>query len=145
VIAIEKLTIIFNKIFHKASFPVMWSNYDIVLLLKLNKKDFRPIALSFCVLKLLEKLIKARLERFVELDLLFLSDQCGFRKGRSCDDCISLLLLEIHRSFLNHDPVGVLLDIKDAHDNVRHNILFNIVSSMKILIQYKKFVCNLIK
>jgi len=42
--------------------------------------------------------------------------------------------------------VGILLlDIKDAYDNVRPNILFNIVNVLKIPIQYKKFVCNLIK
>jgi len=43
---------------------------DIILLLKSDKTDFRSIALSSCVLKLLEKLIKSRLDKFVELDLL---------------------------------------------------------------------------
>jgi len=69
-ITIQKLLQIFNNILREASFLHMWRNYDIILLSKPNKSDFRPIALSSCVLKLLEKLIKSRLERLVELDLL---------------------------------------------------------------------------
>jgi len=83
------------------------------LIPKPNKNDFRPIALSSCVLKLLEKLIKARLERFIELDDLLPDQQYGFQKGKSCDDCIALLLLDLYKSFINHDLVGILLlDIK---------------------------------
>jgi len=75
--------------------------------------------LSSCVLKLFKKLIKSRLERFIELDMLLPGTQYGFRKGRSCDDCIALLLLEIHKEFINHNPVRVLfLDIKGTYDNV---------------------------
>jgi len=104
----------------------MWSKYDIILLPK-PKNDFRSIALSSCILKLFEELIKARLERFVELDFLLPGHQYGFQKGRSCDDYITLLLLEIYKGFMNHDSVEVLLlDIKGAYDNVRPNILFNI-------------------
>jgi len=106
---IQKLLIVFNKILHDASFPIMWRKYDIVLLSKSNKKDFRPIALSSCVLKLLEKLIEIRLERLVELDNLFPGHQYGFQKGRSCDDCIALLLLNLYKGFIHHDPVKVLL------------------------------------
>jgi len=57
----------------------MWRNYDIILLPKPNKLDFRSIALSSCILKILEKLIKSRLERLMELDLL-LPCSHGFRK-----------------------------------------------------------------
>jgi len=46
------------------------------LLLKPNK-NFRSIALSSCVLKLLEKLIKARLEKLIELDCLLSCHQYG--------------------------------------------------------------------
>jgi len=45
-IAIQKLLYIFNKIIKEASFPCMWQNYDLILLPKPNKSDFRPIVLS---------------------------------------------------------------------------------------------------
>jgi len=83
----------------------------------------------------------------VELDLLLSCLQYGFRKGRSCDDCIALLLLKIYKGFITHNhPMGVLfLDIKRAYDNVNPNILFDIVNTMKISIHYKNFVHNLIR
>jgi len=108
--------------------------------------EYSPIALSSCILKLLEKLIKARLDRFVELDLLLPSSQFGFRKGRSCDDCLSILMLKVHKGFMNRDPgVGALfLDIKKTYDNVKPGILFDTINSMRIPATYKGFIHNLI-
>jgi len=95
--------------------------------------------------KLLEKLIKSRLEKFTELDLLLSPSQFDFRKGRSCDDYISLMVLEVYKGFINHDPVGVLLlDIKGIYDNVKPNILFDIINNIRIPIHYKVFIRNLI-
>jgi len=82
-IAIRYLVIIFNRILRECSFPDEWREYDVILLPKGNKSDFRPIAMSSCVMKLLEKLIKSRLDKFVELDLFLPSSQFGFRKGKS--------------------------------------------------------------
>jgi len=144
-IAFEVLLKIFNNILKEASFPQMWRNYDIVLISKPSKVDFRPIALSSCILKILEKLIKSRFERFIELDLILPISQYGFRKGRTCDDCKTLLLLEIYRGFITHNPVGVLfLDIKGAYDNVNSCMLFDIVNNLKIPSHYKNFIRNLI-
>jgi len=87
-IAKQKLLVIFNKLLLEDSFPVMWRNYDIILLPKPGKNGFRP-ALSSCVLKLLEKLIKTRLERFVKLNRLLPTPQYGFLKGKPCEDCVT--------------------------------------------------------
>jgi len=43
----------------------------------------------------LERIIKRKLERYTELDYLILEIQYGFKKGKSCDDCIAILNLEI--------------------------------------------------
>jgi len=94
-IIVQKLLIIFNRILSESTFPEKWREFDIILLPKPNKLKFRFITLSSCVLKLLEKLIKSGLEKFVELDLLLPPSQFGFRKSKSCDDCISLMLLEV--------------------------------------------------
>jgi len=101
-------------------YPRLWKNYTIILLQKSSKKNFRLIALASCVLKVLERIMKRRLERFCELDYLFPESQFGFRKGRSCEDCLSLLNLEIHKSFFCKGNLGALfLDIKAAYDNVQ--------------------------
>jgi len=143
-IAVQKLLVIFNRILGEFTFPAKWRECDIILLPKPNKLDFRPIALSSCVLKFLEKMIKFRLERFVELDLLFPPAQFGFRKDRSCEDC-TYLLLEVYKDYINHDPMGAFfLDIKGAYDYINPSILFDMVNSIRIPPQYKHFIRNLI-
>jgi len=135
-----KLLEIFEKILEGDFFPEMWKNYTVVFLQKPNKKDFRPIALASCVLKILERLVKKRLERFIELDYLVPDSQFGFRKDRLCDDCLSLINLEIHKSFFAGEKLGALfLDIKAAYDNVIPSVLFDIINNLKIPYDYKKF------
>jgi len=72
--------------------------------------EYKPIALSSCILKLLEKFIKARLDRFVELDLLLSFSQFDFRKGKSCDDCFSILMLEVHKDFWILKELTIMLN-----------------------------------
>jgi len=142
--AIQILLKIYNAMLGEASFPNMWRNYDVVLLPKPNKIEFQTIVLSSCVLKMLEKL-KSRFERFVELDMLLPGSQYGFRKGRSCDDCLALLLVEIYKGYISHNPVGALfLDVKGAYENVNSSILFDTINNLKIPIQYKNFMHYLI-
>jgi len=110
----------------------------LLLIQKPSKRDFRPIALAFCVLKILERIVKRRLERFFELDYLIPELQFGFRRGRSCDDCLSLINLEIHKSFISREKIGALfLDIKAAYE-------FDSINNLKILIGYKIFIENLL-
>lgn len=103
----------------------------------------RPISLMSCVLKLLEKLIKIRLERFIELELVLPNSQYGFRSGRSCDHCLALLNLEIYRTFTRNQATGaIFLDIASAYDNVDPFILFHSLNSMNIPSGYKFFLKN---
>jgi len=65
-VGLVKLLEIFEDILKGKYFPSIWKKYNIILLQKPSKKDFRPIALASCILKLLERIIKRRLERFIE-------------------------------------------------------------------------------
>jgi len=65
----------------------------------------------------LERLVKRRLKRYTELDCLIPDSQFDFRKGRSCDDCVSILNLDIYNSFIKGEYVeAILLNIKSAYD-----------------------------
>jgi len=58
---------------------------------------------------------------------------------------IALLLLEIYKGFINRKPIGVLfLDIKGVYDNVNPSILIDIINDMRIPVQSKKFISNLL-
>jgi len=145
-VGLVKLLEIFEDILKGKYFPSIWKKYTIILLQKPSKKDFRPIALASCILKLLERIIKRRLERFIEFNNLIPETQFGFRRGKSYDDCLALINLEINKTYLSKDKMGALfLDIKAAYDNVDPSILFNIVNSLKIPTGYKKFIKSLLE
>lgn len=103
----------------------------------------RPISLTSCTLKLLEKLIKIRLDRFIELELILPNSQYGFRCGKSCGHCLALLNLEIYRAFTRKQTTGaIFLDIESAYDKVDLFILFRILNTVKIPSGYKIFLSN---
>jgi len=112
----------------------------VILLWKPRKNDFRPSLVS-CVLKIREKMIKRKIERFIELDCLLPDIQFDFRKGKFCEDCLVLINLEIYKAFIMSECVrAVFLDIKTAYDNPF--ILFNLVNDVKISKGYKMFIRN---
>jgi len=65
---LKKLLEIFEKILKGDFYPTIWKNYTVIFLLKPGGREFRPISLAYCLLKILERIIKRRLERFLELD-----------------------------------------------------------------------------
>jgi len=143
---LTKLLVIFEDILQGKYFPNMWRKYSIILLQKPSKNDFRPIALASCTLKLLERMVKKRLERFIESSNLIPDAQFGFRRGMSCEDCLAIINLEINKTYLSKVKMGTLfLDIKAAYDNVDPAILFNTINNLKIPLGYKKFIKNLLE
>jgi len=129
---------IFDLILKGKFYPVIWKKFTVILLQKPSKVDYRPISLASCILKLLEKLVKRRLERYMEMDCLIPEPQYGFGKGKSCfDECLAILNLEIYNSFIKSEYVGaIFLDIKSAY-NVYPPILFNIINDLKISLDSK--------
>jgi hypothetical protein len=74
-------------------------------LLKAGKKaselsSYRPISLTSCVVKLLERLVAERLYELAELNGWFSKLQAGFRKGRGCEDQIIRLVQAVDDAFI---------------------------------------------
>ena len=80
----EKLLIIYNKSWKTSEIPSIWRLGQIVPILK--KKDpedlgsYRPIALTSCVIKLFERMIKERLVWWLESNNKLNPNQAGFRR-----------------------------------------------------------------
>ncbi|CAH2008893.1 unnamed protein product [Acanthoscelides obtectus] len=111
-----------------------WSNECNIAVEKLLKPgkpehhqdSYRPIALASCVLKTYERLIKNRLEFYLEKNQLLPSSQYGFRKGRSTQDLLIKLTTDIQIGFSNNTHTSVIfLDVMGAYDNVDLNILYS--------------------
>ena len=84
-------------------------------------KSYRPISLTSVLVKLLERMLLARLLRFLEGRNFFSRFQSGFRSGHSTLDQIYRLIDRIQAAFSSHSYVSVgFLDIVAAFDTVWH-------------------------
>ena len=101
---LEVLLAIFNRLWLKGDFPGVWREAQVVPLLKPGKSGldplhYRPISLTSCLCKLMEKLVNARLLWFLESKDIFTPAQCGFRKGRSTVDHLLTLDTIVRSAF----------------------------------------------
>ena len=82
-LALQELLSIFNSSFSLAHCPRIWRVATIIPLLKAGKSpsevaSFRPISLTSCVVKLLERIIADRLYYIAETNNMFSQFQAGF-------------------------------------------------------------------
>lgn len=130
--------------------PDQWKTQIIIPILKPGKhaddpNGFRPIALSSVLAKLLEHLVKNRLELIVESRDLLPNYQFGFRKGLSTMDSVGVLISDIRSSFSeNESIVAAFLDISSAYDNVQLPILRQKLHKLRIPARMVHCICNLL-
>lgn len=84
----------FNKIFTSGTFPTSWRLAIIIAIPKPGKDqsnplNYRPISLTSCLCKLLEKMINIRLMRYLEANNCINNIQSGFQSNRSTTDPLS--------------------------------------------------------
>src|SRR5580765_1382302 len=87
----SNLTHIYNAILRTQFVPEQWKRAELIMLLKSGKPpeqatSYQPISILPCMSKLFEKLLFKRLNPFIELKLLILDHQFGFRKKYSTID-----------------------------------------------------------
>ena len=81
----EVLLKIYNIMWQKKVFPKIWKQAVVIPLPKPNKNkyeknNYRPIALTCCTCKLLEKIVNKRLCFYLETNNLLNKHQSGFRE-----------------------------------------------------------------
>ena len=129
---------IFNYSFINCRLPQLWKNSKIILLPKkdsdLDKpSSYRPISLTSCLVKLLEKIISARLRNFVDSNSILSKYQSGFRALRSTHDNILRITHDIKSSFnKNKKTCLVLFDVEKAFDKACHVKLIEALLKHKI-------------
>lgn len=122
------LSIIINKSIEEKTFPDIWKECTISPIYKSgNKKDvgnYRPIALLNTMSKIFEKIIKKRINIFLEENKIFDKNQFGFQSNSNTTSAIS----EIYNLITSNLDKGnyvvlVLIDLKKAFDTVNHTKL----------------------
>lgn len=140
---------IINSIFSSGNVPDSWKIQIIIPILKSGKdpsnaNSYRPIALSSALAKIMEHLVKNRLEWILENRNLLSRSQFGFRRGLGTTDSLSILTSDIRVAFSkNEHVVGAFLDINAAYDNVNLPILRKKMFELSIPERIINFICNM--
>jgi hypothetical protein len=128
--SLQVLLNVLNHIWMTGNFPPSWHNAIVVPIPKPDKDhsnplNYRPIALTSCVCKTMERMVNARLIWFLETNNLLTDIQCGFRKQRSTVDHLVRLESFIRNGFINKQHVvSVFFDLEKAYDTTwKHGIL----------------------
>ena len=94
-------------------------------------QNYRGISILNTCYKIYSRILNTKLQNYSEI---FIAEtQNGFRKGRSCTDpkfCLKLLI-EKRREF-NLQTHLLFIDYEKAFDNIKRQILFNILKSRHI-------------
>ena len=113
---------LFNKIFDTGKLPQNWKLAHVIPILKEGKCKFspdsyRPIALTSCICKLMERILNKRLMWYLVKNKLIHKAQCGFQKGKSTLDNLAALETEIHNAFVKKQLLlTMFFDLEKAYD-----------------------------
>ena len=87
--ALHNLLDIFNKTWQEGTLPPIWREATMIPIHKKGKaktEASRPISLTGCIVKLLERVINTRLKRFLESEKLLAPEQADFREHHCTED-----------------------------------------------------------
>lgn len=113
---------VFNRIFTEHQFPTAWKTALIVPIPKPGKdpkepSSYRPISLTSCLCKLMEKLVNIRLVWYLEVNNHIVPQQSGYRHNRSTGDNLAGLDHFLHDSIANRrHAIVIFFDIAKAYD-----------------------------
>ena len=137
----------FNKIWSDHSFPSAWRTAVTIPFHKQGKdkhdpQNYRPIALTSCLCKLMERMVNIRLVHHLESNRYLHPNQYGFRNNRSTTDILAHIDTYIKTTFAKGEHVvAVFFDLQKAYDTTwkRHILqtLFdlNLEGNLPIFIQ----------
>ena len=120
--SLKTLLAIFNDIWEPGKFPESWELATIIPIPKPGKDhaeptNYRPIALTSCICKTLERMINTRLVWYLEFNNLISPVQSGFRSERSTNDNSVRLETFIRDAFVKKEHVvAVFFDLEKAYD-----------------------------
>ncbi|GBN77000.1 hypothetical protein AVEN_19543-1 [Araneus ventricosus] len=103
--SLQNLLHLYNRIWHEHCFPSSWQQAIIIPISKPGKDpsnplNYRPIALTNCLCKLMEKMVNRRLVYYLEHNEVLSPFQSGFRPGRCTIDNLLALDMDIRTTFL---------------------------------------------
>ena len=122
------LTLFWRKSFECGCIP---SYYKTQMIIPVHKKGaktdvrhFRPICLTPHEVKIMERVLRKEMVKFLEVNSLINNNQHGFRPNRSCStQLISQLNYVLTNSVQGFDIDSIYIDYSKAFDKVDHGLL----------------------
>ena len=118
-----------NDMWRTGFFPEQWKDSTIIPILKPNKPkhlpcSYRPISLTSCACKIVERMINTRLHVYLDSKDVLTPFQNAFRSRRSTTDSLIQLIDSCHRGFAKKEvTVALFLDLKSAFNKVHKHAL----------------------
>ena len=119
-----KLLEIFNLTWEEGRVPQLWKEAIMIPVPKKGKdrskaSSYRPISLTSCVVKTMERIVNARLMHYLETNKILSEEQAGFRQFRSTEDQATYLSQEIEDAFQDEKVLMAMwIDLQKAFDKV---------------------------
>lgn len=119
----------FNNVWRSGVVPEEWRTSVVLPKLKSGKTpdqaaSFRPISLTSCICKLMERIVHRRLTWLLEHHEIMPPELSGFRKGRATADAICDLTTDLEIAKSAGDTVYVVfLDVSRAFDSLPHSTI----------------------
>ena len=120
----SKLLALYNNSWKTGHVPQSWREADMVPIYKkgkdrVNAESYRPISLTSCVGKLLERMINTRLVWHLEKNKIITPEQAGFRQHHSTEDQVAYIAQKIEDGFQDKQhTLTVWIDMEKAFDKV---------------------------
>ena len=120
--SLDSLLRIFNQVWHTGILPDSWKEAVVVPIPKpgkdsTNPANYRPIALTSCICKTMERMVNDRLVWFLEKNQLIATVQSGFRKQRGTLDHLVRFETFIREAFIKKEhAVSIFFDLESAYD-----------------------------
>lgn len=119
---------ILNLSWQNQIIPDDWKTAEVKMIRKKptdphDANNYRPISKTFCIMKILEKLVLTRLNYFLDKYKILSIYQSGFRQNRQTNDNLFYFCQKTFDNFHENKQIqcGIVFDIAKAFDTVWHD------------------------
>jgi len=119
---------VYNRSLEETIIPDEWKRANVTAIFKKGAKwdpaNYRPVSLTSQIGKIMERIIKDDMVKFLERNHLIKNSQHGFRNKRSCLTNLLSFMEKVAEYLDSGEPVDVVfLDFQKAFDKVPHKRL----------------------
>ncbi|KAI3387413.1 hypothetical protein SNEBB_002003 [Seison nebaliae] len=139
---------LYNELWNKGEYPDDWKIAHVIMFLKPGKNpkiptNYRPISLTSCLSKIMERMVNLRLQYYLEKENLISPYQYGFRRNRNTTEALARMV-GIIQNAINQGAqcLGVFFDLEKAYDTTWRRHILNEMNKMGIGGNMMKFTRN---